>query len=52
LPLGLTLYEFQSALEEKWEENDYGHNFEDFVIEGFEMKITKGNVKIYIELGS
>jgi len=52
LPLGLTFYEFQSALEEKWEENDYGHNFEDFVIEVFDMKITKGNVRIYIELGS
>lgn len=34
------------------EENDYGHNFKDFVIEVFDMKIKKGKVVILIELGS
>lgn len=46
------LYEYHDALYRLWEENDYGHNFKDFVIEVFDMKIKKGKVAILIELGS
>ena len=46
------LYEYHDALYRLWEENGYGHNFKDFVIEVFDMKIKKGKVAILIELGS
>lgn len=46
------LYDYHDALYRLWEENDYGHNFKDFVIEVFDMKIKKGKVAILIELGS
>lgn len=46
------LYDYHDALYRLWEENDYGHSFEDFVIEVFDMKIKKYKVAILIELGS
>lgn len=52
LNLYKSLYEYHDTLYRLWEKNDYGHNYEDFVIEVFDMKITEGKVKILIELGS
>lgn len=52
LNLYTPLYEYHDALYRLWEKKDYDHNFEDFVIEVFDMKITKGKVAILIELGS
>lgn len=52
LNLYTPLYEYHDALYRLWEKNDYGHSFEDFVIEGFDMKIAEGKVAILIELGS
>lgn len=52
LHFGTPLRELRFALREQWKKNDYGHNFEDFVIEKFDMKVTRGKVTILIELGS
>lgn len=52
LNLYTPLYEYHDALYRLWEKKDNGHSFEDFVIEVFDMKITKGKVSIHIELGS
>ena len=46
------LYEYHDALYRLWEKKNYGHDFKDFVIEVFDMKIKKGKVAILIELGS
>lgn len=52
LCLNTPLFELRYALRDKWEKKGYGHNFEDFVIDVFDMTITKGKVEILIELGS